>query len=182
VGGSILLFTMAGTGEGVAITWGIISMPVTVSLFYQALVATMAYDLSYKVLRAAALARRLQASEAGLRESEQRFRIVADSAPVLIWMSGLDKLCTFFNKPWLEFTGRSLEQEMGNGWAEGVHPDDFQRCLDVYVAAFDAREAFVMQYRQRSAAVQCREKLRRLHWIVRGRHRVHKQGAGLARK
>src|SRR5437867_4940359 len=149
VGGSILLFTLAGTGEGVAITWGIISMPVTVSLFYQALVATMAYDLSYKVLRAAALARRLQASEAGLRESEQRFRIVADSAPVLIWMSGLDKLCTFFNKPWLEFTGRSLEQELGNGWAEGVHPDDFQRCLDVYVAAFDAREAFVMQYRLR---------------------------------
>ncbi len=149
VGGSILLFTMAGTGEGVAITWGIISMPVTVSLFYQALVATMAYDLSYKVLRAAALARRLQASEAGLRESEQRFRIVADSAPVLIWMSGLDKLCTFFNKPWLEFTGRSLEQEMGNGWAESVHPDDLQRCLKNYVEAFDARKPFVMQYRLR---------------------------------
>ncbi len=87
--------------------------------------------------------------EAALRESEERFRIVADSAPVLIWMSGLDKLCTFFNQPWLEFTGRSLEQEIGNGWVEGVHPDDLQRYLKVYTEAFDARKSFVMQYRRR---------------------------------
>src|SRR5439155_17981446 len=80
--------------------------------------------------------------ETELRESESRFQIVADAAPVLIWMSGVDKLCTFFNKPWLEFTGRSLEQELGNGWAEGVHPDDMQRCLKIYVEAFDARKAF----------------------------------------
>src|SRR6266487_2618393 len=90
-----------------------------------------------------------KSGEAALRESEERFRVVADSAPVLIWMSGLDKLCTFFNKPWLEFTGRTIEQEMGNGWAEGVHPDDLQRCLKVYAEAFDAREPFVMQYRLR---------------------------------
>jgi two-component system, LuxR family, sensor kinase FixL len=87
--------------------------------------------------------------DAQLRESEERFRIVADAAPVLIWMAGVDKLCIFFNKPWLEFTGRTIEQEMGNGWAEGVHPDDFQNCLKTYVEAFDARQPFVMQYRLR---------------------------------
>jgi PAS domain S-box-containing protein len=82
-----------------------------------------------------------------LRESDERFRIVADFAPVLIWMSGTDKLCHFFNKPWLDFTGRSLDQELGNGWAEGVHPDDMQACLKTYVQAFETREPFVMQYR-----------------------------------
>jgi PAS domain S-box-containing protein len=149
VGGSIVLFVVGASAEAVVITWGIVSMPLTASLFYQGIVAAMAYELSYDVLRAAQITRRLQASETLLRESEERFRIVADSAPVLIWMSGLDKLCTFFNKPWLQFTGRTMEQEMGNGWADGVHPDDFQSCLKTYVTAFDAREPFVMQYRLR---------------------------------
>jgi PAS domain S-box-containing protein len=88
-------------------------------------------------------------AEQTLRESEQRFRRVADSAPVLIWMSGTEKLCTFFNQSWLNFTGRTLEQEMGIGWAVGVHPDDLDRCLGIYSDAFDARVEFEMEYRLR---------------------------------
>jgi PAS domain S-box-containing protein len=88
-------------------------------------------------------------AEAELRESEGRFRLVADSAPVMIWMSGTDKLCTYFNKPWLDFTGRSLDRELGNGWAEEVHPEDLRSCMVTYVQAFDRREAFRMVYRLR---------------------------------
>ncbi|MFL9964873.1 PAS domain S-box protein [Paraburkholderia sediminicola] len=84
-----------------------------------------------------------------MRENEASFRTMMDTAPVMIWMSDTTRLCTFFNKPWLDFTGRTLEQEIGNGWAEGVHPDDFERCLSVYVSSFDARKDFTMEYRLR---------------------------------
>ena len=92
---------------------------------------------------------RMKRAEASLRESEARFRIMANTAPVMIWMSGVDKLCNFFNKGWLDFTDRSLEQELGNGWAEGVHREDLDRCLEVYVNSFDARQLFTMEYRLR---------------------------------
>ena len=92
---------------------------------------------------------RRRRGENALREQEELYRVVADNGHALIWMAGLDKGCYYFNRPWLAFTGRTLEQESGTGWAEGVHPKDLQRCLDIYVAAFDKREAFSMTYRLR---------------------------------
>ncbi len=90
-------------------------------------------------------------SEDALRESEARFRSMADSAPVLIWQSGTDALCDYFNQRWLDFTGRTLKQELGNGWTEGVHPDDYQKCQDIYLGAFNAQREFSMEYRLRHA-------------------------------
>jgi len=90
-------------------------------------------------------------AEAELRESEARFRLMADNAPIMLWVSGVDKQCTFFNQGWLEFTGRTMEQELGNGWTEGVHPDDLARCLKIYAESFDARRRFQMEYRLRRA-------------------------------
>jgi two-component system, sensor histidine kinase PdtaS len=82
-------------------------------------------------------------------EAEARFRTMADHAPVLLWMAGTDALCDFFNQGWLSFTGRSMQQEFGNGWVEGVHPEDFQRCMHTYLDAFVARQPFSMEYRLR---------------------------------
>jgi PAS domain S-box-containing protein len=87
--------------------------------------------------------------EEPLGDSETRFRTMANNAPVLLWMAGQDGLCDFFNDPWLDFTGRSLEEELGSGWASGVHPEDFQWCMTTYLDAFVARRAFTMEYRLR---------------------------------
>jgi PAS domain S-box-containing protein len=80
---------------------------------------------------------------------DERFCEVMDAAPVMIWVSGKDKDCIWFNRPWLTFTGRSMAQETGNGWRDGVHPDDFDRCLEIYIGHFEAREKFRMEYRLR---------------------------------
>ena len=90
-------------------------------------------------------------AEARLRESEVRFQAMADTAPVMIWTTGTDGLCNYFSKPWLEFTGRTMEQEVGTGWTQGVHPEDVPRCFDVFLPAFHARKPFRMEYRLRRA-------------------------------
>jgi PAS domain S-box-containing protein len=90
-----------------------------------------------------------EAAAVALRESEARFRLVANVAPVLIWMADTSKLRTYFNTPWLEFTGRPMESEIGNGWMDDVHPEDLKFCLEVHTKAFDLREKFRMQYRLR---------------------------------
>jgi PAS domain S-box-containing protein len=90
-------------------------------------------------------------AEERLRESEARFQAMADTAPVLIWMTGTDALCNYFNKPWLDFTGRTMEQEVGPGWIEGVHPDDVPVIFDGFLPAFHARKPFRIEYRLRRA-------------------------------
>lgn len=91
-------------------------------------------------------------AEIALMQSEQKYRTLADSGQALIWTSGLDKKCDYFNKPWLEFTGRTLAQELGDGWVEGVHPDDLAHCVGIYASAFDKHERFSMEYRLRHAS------------------------------
>ena len=97
--------------------------------------------------------------EEALRESEERFRVMANTVPVMIWLAGTDKLCTFFNKGWLDFTGRALEQELGNGWAEGIYREDIDRFLLAYGKAFDLLEEFTAEYRLRRSDGE-------YHWVV----------------
>ena len=88
--------------------------------------------------------------------AERRFRELLDASPVMIWMSGTDAMCTFFNRSWLDFRGRALEEELGNGWAEGLHPDDRDLCLETYLKAFTARAPFRVQYRMQRAGGEYR--------------------------
>jgi len=82
---------------------------------------------------------------------DRQFQNMADSVPAMIWISGADSLATYFNRGWLDFTGRTLEQELGNGWGEGVHSDDRQRSLDTYLSSFHSRQPYKIEYRLRRA-------------------------------
>ncbi len=90
-----------------------------------------------------------KSAQAQRQESEARFRMMADTAPVMIWMSDIDRLGDYFNKVWLEFTGKTLAQEIGIGWMESLHPDDLPKYMDVYRRAFDARSEYQIEYRLR---------------------------------
>jgi len=92
----------------------------------------------------------LRQQQIEITEAKELYLKIFEEFPALIWRSRLDKLCDYFNKTWLDFTGRTMEQEFGNGWAEGVHPDDFDSCVQTYVAAFDKRQSFLMEYRMKN--------------------------------
>lgn len=113
-----------------------------------ALLDTMAMDVSFALDIFARDAER-ERSEMLLRESEERFRLAANTAPVLIWMSDASRSCTFFNDMWLSFTGRSLDFELGDGWLEDIHPEDRPRFLQVYASAFQTCAPFELEYRIR---------------------------------
>ncbi|MEP7125304.1 MAG: PAS domain-containing sensor histidine kinase [Byssovorax sp.] len=81
----------------------------------------------------------------------EQYRALVEHAPAMVWRTGLDAKCDYFNATWLAFTGRALDQEVGNAWAEGVHPDDLDRCLKIYHESFEARRPFEIEYRLRRA-------------------------------
>ncbi|HUL02878.1 MAG TPA: PAS domain S-box protein, partial [Gemmatimonadales bacterium] len=142
VGGSVLFFVVASGAHSALVDAGIVQTPYLISWSYLAVLIAMARELTDDVFSSMRF-------EGQLQESEQRFGAMADAAPVMIWMAGIDKLCTFFNHSWLAFTGRTMEQELGNGWTEGVHPADLDGCVRSYIEAFDARRNFTIEYRLR---------------------------------
>ncbi len=98
----------------------------------------------------------LKQQQIEINKAKELYLKIFEDFPALIWRSRLDKLCDYFNKTWLEFTGRSFEQEFGYGWAEGVHPDDFDFCVQIYVNAFDNQQSFLMEYRLKNKAGEYR--------------------------
>lgn len=122
--------------------------------FHASLTVSPVKDADGTVVAASAIARDItqrKRIEASLRDSEARFHMMADTAPVMVWMADPDQGCTFFNKRWLEFTGRTLEEEVGSGWFRGIHAQDQPRCRDTYQEAILQQQPFTMEYRLRRA-------------------------------
>jgi len=148
VGGSILFFVIAGTAQGMALNWGIISMPVTVSLFYQALVVAMAYELSYDVVHAAALSRRLQRSEASLHEGEKQMSMAAAAAGLIVWTWDIPR-----NEVWLSDRDRALfgfsqnEKLTAERVRSVVHPEDRQFVTELVRKSVAADTELEAEYR-----------------------------------
>jgi len=142
--------------DGDGSNWFYLAMVVAILLVSAIAVDLLATNIRVNMVRARQEIIQRKQAEDVLREQEVQYRNLADSGTALIWRAGTDKLCNYFNVPWLKFTGRTLEQEMGNGWAEGVHPDDFERCLNTYISAFDKHEAFEMDYRLRHSSGEYR--------------------------
>ena len=88
-------------------------------------------------------------SEAALREREEQFRFIADTAPVIVWMSDVSKDCTYLNRTWLKVTGQPFDAALGNGWMDRIHPGDVAQCWESYTRAFERRESFQMDFRLR---------------------------------
>src|SRR5262249_12296001 len=156
VAGSIAFFILVAAVLSPLTHREAIPIPYMVSFPFTAIVVAMAFELGADLFRASHVVEKLELSEASLRESEERFTKMADASPVMMWLSGQDKLCTFVNKAWLEFTGRKISQELGNGWVESMHADDVEKSLQTYASAFDRRESFVMQYRLKDRKGQYR--------------------------
>ncbi len=123
--------------------WLRLSLFIGIGIFISLLVEEL--HRSRRRVQAAAQEQLLHQQE--LSENEERFRIMADSAPVFVWMSGEDRLCDWFNRPWLEFRGRTLEEEVGHGWEQGIHPDDLAACWDNFYSVYEARQEFSVEYR-----------------------------------
>lgn len=126
--------------------WRIIGV---ISLIFTQAVLIIGLLLNRAKRRRAEAASKASAEE--LRQSEARFREMADTSTVLIWIADANMLCTYFNKRIIDFTGRAMEQLLGEGWLEIVHEDDVRRCVDAYAAGYEHREPFVLEYRLRRA-------------------------------